>query len=297
VVVRRAGDVIPEVVMVAPGGKTPRSRAFKFPETCPVCGAATVREEGSAFHRCTNLACPAQIRERLAHFVSKSGVDIDGMGERYIEQLVERKIIEDVADIFYLDREKLGQMERMGDKLAENLLGSIDKARHPELPKLIAALGIGGVGEHIARVLAGAFGSLEAINRTSIDDLQTVREIGPIVAASIHQFFSLPETERLLEKLRRGGVVFPTFKVTKAKSQPFADKTFVLTGTLASMGRDEAKAKIEALGGRVTGSVSKKTDVVVAGADAGSKLDKARDLGIAVWAEDEFLSMAGIDRP
>lgn len=289
VVVRRAGDVIPEVVRVVPGGVSPRGPAFRFPETCPVCGASTVREEGSAFHRCTNLACPAQIRERLAHFVSKAGVDIEGMGQKYIEQLVDRGLIGDVADIFYLDRDKLNQMERMGDKLAENLLAAIDKARHPALPKLIAALGIPGVGEHIARVLADAFGSIDAIRGASVEDLQAVREIGPIVASAIHQFFSLPETVALLEKLRRGGMVFPSHAAQDAGAQPLAGKTFVLTGTLASMTRDEARARIEALGGRVTGSVSKKTDVVVAGSEAGSKLDKARELGVTVWGESEFL--------
>jgi len=293
VVVRRAGDVIPEVVTVVPGGQTPRSKPFKFPETCPVCGAGTIREEGSAFHRCTNLACPAQIHARLAHFVSKAGVDIEGMGDRYIEQLVDKGIIRDVADIYFLDREKLGQMDRMGDKLAENLLAAIERARHPELPKLIAALGISGVGEHIARVLAGAFGSIDAIRRATVEELQSVREIGPIVASSIHQFFALPETRRVLEKLERGGLVFPTFEKRQSGTQPFAGKTFVLTGTLSSMTRDEARAKIEALGGRVTGSVSKKTDVVVAGEDAGSKLDKARKLGIVIWDESEFGSRLG----
>lgn len=289
VIVRRAGDVIPEVVKVVPGGKSPRSKPFRFPKNCPVCGAEILREAESAFHRCTNLACPAQIKERLAHFVSKGGVDVDGMGGRYIEQLVDKGIIADVADIYYLDAEKLNQMDRMGEKLAENLLNSIDRARHPELPQLIAALGINGVGEHIARVLASAFGSMDRIAAATTAELQEVREIGPIVAESIHQFFSLSETKELLKKLRGGGVVFPAVKQQPKGEQPFAGKIFVLTGTLSSMTRDEAKKKIEALGGRVTGSVSKKTDVVVAGTEAGSKLDKANELGVTVWDEGEFL--------
>jgi DNA ligase (NAD+) len=289
VIVRRAGDVIPEVVKVVPGGREPRTKPFRFPKKCPVCGAETVRETDSAFHRCTNLACPAQIKERLAHFVSKSGVDVDGMGARYIEQLVDLDIITDVADIYFLDAEKLHRMDRMGEKLAENLLGAIDRARHPDLPHLIAALGINGVGEHIARVLAATFGSLENIAGASVDELEAVREIGPIVAASIYQFFALPETTNLLEKLRAGGVVFPTMAVDEKALRPFSGKTFVLTGTLASMTRDEAKAKIESLGGRVTGSVSKKTDYVVAGSEAGSKLDKARQVGVTVWGEADFL--------
>jgi DNA ligase (NAD+) len=289
VIVRRAGDVIPEVVKIVPTGKTPRSKPFSFPDLCPACGARSVREEDSAFYRCTNLGCPAQIKERLAHFVSKAGVDVDGMGYRYVEQLVDRDIIHDVSDIYYLDEKKLHAMERMGAKLAENLLAAIDRARHPDLPHLIAALGINGVGEHIARVLARAFGSIDKIAGASVDDLQTVREIGPIVAESIDQFFSMPETRKLLKKLREGGVVFPTLEVESAGSLPFDGRTFVLTGTLASMKREEAQARIEALGGHVAGSVSKKTSVVVAGVEAGSKLEKARELGVTVWDEDKFL--------
>ena len=289
VIVRRAGDVIPEVVKVVPGGKTPRSKPFKFPEKCPVCGAKTLRAEDSAFHRCSNLACPAQVKERLAHFVSKGGVDIDGMGGKYIEQLVEKGLVRDPADIYFLDKEKLHQMDRMGDRLAENLLASVDRARRPELPQLIAALGINGVGEHIARVLARAFGTLERIATAGTEELQAVREIGPIVAESIHQFFSLKETKKMLEKLQRGGVVFPSMKQATESRATFAGKIFVLTGGLDAMTRDEAKRQIEDLGGRVTGSVSKKTDVVVAGTDAGSKLDKANELGITVWDELTFL--------
>jgi DNA ligase (NAD+) len=233
------------------------------------------------------------VKERLSHFVSKGGVDVDGMGGKYIEQLVNKAIIGDVADIYYLDKEKLHQMERMGDKLAENLLASIDKARHPDLPHLIAALGINGVGAHIAQVLARAFGSMDAIAEASVEELESVREIGPIVAKSIHQFFSLDETKKLLKKLRDGGVEFATVKKTAEKPQPFDGKTFVLTGTLESMTRDEAKAKIEALGGRVAGSVSKNTDYVVAGEKAGSKLKKARKLGVKVWDEGQLLESLG----
>lgn len=288
VIVRRAGDVIPEIVKVVPGGKSPRSKPFRFPDRCPICGAESVRETDSAFYRCTNLGCPAQIKERLAHFVSKGGVDIEGMGYRYIEQLVEKGIIHDVADIFFIDADKLEQMDRMGPKLAENLLAAIDRARHPDLPHLIAALGINGVGEHIAKVLAKSFGSIDTIAGASVDELRTVREIGPIVASAIHQFFSMPETQQLLKKLSDGGVGFPVLKTDATGPRPLAGQTFVLTGTLTSMKREEAQARIESLGGRVAGSVSKKTNYVVAGADAGSKLEKARELGITVWDEDKF---------
>ena len=288
VVVRRAGDVIPQVVKVVPGGQTPRSRPFRFPERCPVCSAESVRDPESAFYRCTNPSCPAQVKERLAHFVSKAGVDIEGMGARYIEQLVDKGILADVADIYFLDEDKLHQMDRMGDKLADNLLAAVDRARHPDLPHLIHALGIQGVGEHLARVLAQAFGSIETIAAAALEKLERINEIGPIGAASIHQFFAQPETAALLTKLKRGGVAFPTVAVDNSAPRPFAGMTFVLTGTLSSMTRTEAKEKIESLGGRVSGSVSKKTDVVVAGASPGSKLDKARALGVAVWDEGEF---------
>ena len=289
VIVRRAGDVIPEVVKVVPGGKSPRSKPFQYPRSCPVCGANLVREPDSAFYRCTNVACPAQIKERLAHFVSKNGVDVEGMGYRFIEQLVDKHIIKDVADIFYLDKTKLQSMDRMGDRLAENLLASIDRSRHPDLPHLIAALGVDGVGEHISRVLAKAFGSMDGIGAATVDKLQSVREIGPIVAASIQQFFSMPESQSLLRKLRDGGVVFPTLETVRSGPLPFDGQTFVLTGALEAMKREDAQAKIEALGGRVAGSVSKKTSVVVAGTEAGSKLDKARELRVTVWDESEFL--------
>lgn len=290
VIVRRAGDVIPEVVKVVPGGKTPRSRPFKFPDRCPVCGAKSVREPDSAFYHCTNPSCPAQIKERLAHFVSKGGVDVEGMGYRFIEQLVDKDIIKDVADIYFLDEAKLHAMDRMGAKLAENLVSAIDRARHPDLPHLLAAMGIDGVGEHIARVLAKAFGSIEKIASASPEELQSVREIGPIVAASIQRFFAMPETRALLKKLKNGGVVFPVLKSAETGPLPFDGLTFVLTGTLESMKREEAQAKIEDLGGRVAGSVSKKTSYVVAGAEAGSKLDRARELGIKIWDEREFQS-------
>lgn len=288
VIVRRAGDVIPEVVRVVPGGKTPRAKAFRFPGRCPVCGAKSVREPESAFYRCTNPSCPAQIKERLAHFVSKSGVDVEGMGYRFIEQLVDKNIIRDVADIYFLDESKLRAMDRMGDKLAENLLSAIDRARNPDLPHFLAALGIDGVGEHIAKVLAKAFGSIESIASASTDELQSVREIGPIVASSIQRFFAMPETRALMKKLKDGGVFFPVLKSASSGPRPFDALTFVLTGTLESMKREEAQAKIEALGGRVAGSVSKKTSYVVAGTEAGSKLDRAHELGVPVWDEDEF---------
>ncbi|GAB4320397.1 MAG: NAD-dependent DNA ligase LigA [Candidatus Zixiibacteriota bacterium] len=289
VIVRRAGDVIPEVVKVISTDTAKRGKPFQFPKKCPVCGAEVLREENSAFYKCTNLACPAQVKERLAHFVSKNGVDIDGLGGKWIEQLVESGTVSDPADIYFLTKDTLLQFDRMGDKLAQNLLDAIDRARHPKLHQLIAALGISHVGAHIARVLADKFGSIDAIAGASREELEQVNEIGPIVAASIHQFFSLKETRKLLEKLRQGGVEFEEVKRRTTEKRPLEGKIFVLTGTLPTLKRDEAKKLIEDAGGRVTGSVSKKTDVVVVGNDPGSKYEKALKLGLTIWDENNLI--------
>ncbi len=292
VIVRRAGDVIPEVVKVVSTDKKNRSKPFQFPKQCPACGAEVLREEGSAFYKCTNLACPAQVKERLAHFVSKNGVDVDGLGGKWIEQLVESETVTDPADIYFLTKDQLLEFERMGDKLAQNLLDAIDRARHPELHQLIAALGINHVGEHIARVLASEFGTIDAIAEASKEDLEAVNEIGPKVAESIHQFFSLSQTKDLLKKLQKGGVEFPTVTKRSATKLPFDGMTFVVTGTLPSLKRDEAKKLIEDAGGRVTGSVSKNTDVVVVGEDPGSKYDKAQKLKVTIWDENKLTKEA-----
>ncbi|MBD3298845.1 MAG: NAD-dependent DNA ligase LigA [candidate division Zixibacteria bacterium] len=292
VIVRRAGDVIPEVVKVVSTDKKNRAKPFQFPRKCPACGAEVVREEGSAFYKCTNLACPAQVKERLAHFVSNNGVDVDGLGGKWIEQLVESETVTDPADIYFLTKDKLLEFERMGDKLAQNLLDAIDQSRHPELHQLIAALGINHVGEHIARVLASEFGTIDALAEASKEDLESVNEIGPKVAESIHQFFSLSQTKELLKKLHRGGVEFPTVTKRSAAKRPFDGMTFVVTGTLPNLKRDEAKKLIEDAGGRVTGSVSKNTDVVVVGEDPGSKYDKAQKLDITIWDEKKLAKEA-----
>jgi DNA ligase (NAD+) len=292
VIIQRAGDVIPEVVKVVDSKRTGAERAFIMPDRCPVCGSEVERPEGEAIHRCTGFACPAQIKENLAHFVSKPAMNMDGLGRRLLEQMVDKGIIEDPADLYFLDKEALGKMERMGDKLAENLLEAIAKSRTPDLAHLIYALGIRNVGHHLAGVLAKEFKSIDRLAGQSVEALTEVHEIGPIVAKSIHTYFRNPKNQEVLEKLRRGGVEFPE-EEAEAGEAPLAGKTFVLTGGLDTLTRDEARSLIEGRGGRVSSSVSKKTDFVIVGKDAGSKLDKARKLGIETLDEEEFKKMMG----
>lgn len=292
VVVQRAGDVIPEVVKVVKSKRTGSEREFVMPDRCPVCGSKVERPAGEAVHRCTNISCPAQIKENLAHFASRGAMDIEGLGYKFLEQMVDKGLIEDQADLYFLKKEDLMKMERMGDKLAQNLLDAIDGSRRPSLTNLIYALGIRNVGYHLAEVLADHFGSIDNLAAQKDEDLVEVREIGPIVAESIHRFFHNPRNLQVLDKLKKGGVVFPE-KKKEAKETPLSGKTFVLTGGLESFTRDEARKKIQEMGGRVTSSVSKKTDFVVVGRDPGSKYDEALRLGIRTLDEGEFKGMIG----
>jgi DNA ligase (NAD+) len=292
VIIQRAGDVIPEVVKVIEAQRTGRERPFVMPDKCPVCGSRVERPEGEAVHRCTGMACPAQIKENLAHFASKGAMDIDGLGYKYLEQMVDKRIIEDPADLYYLKKDDLMKMDRMGDKLAQNLLDAIDKSRKPSLANLIYAVGIRNVGTHLADVLARNFKSVENLAKQSVEALTRVHEIGPVVAQSIYNFFRNPKNLKVLEKLKKGGVLFPAEK-SEFKETPLEGKTFVLTGGLDSMTRDEARKVIEGLGGRVSSSVSKKTDFVILGKDPGSKVDDARRLGIKTLDEEEFNKVLG----
>ncbi|MBW2027994.1 MAG: NAD-dependent DNA ligase LigA [Deltaproteobacteria bacterium] len=293
VVVRRAGDVIPEVVKVIVSNRRGDERTFSMPDRCPVCGSKAIRPEGEAIRRCTGIACPAQIKENLAHFVSKGAMDIDGLGPKLLEQMVDKGLIRDQADLYFLKKEDLMKMDRMGDKLAENILQAIDRSRRPSLSSLIYALGIRNVGQHLARVLARRFGSIDNLAKQGIDDLTLVDEIGPIVAESIHGFFRNPVNVKILEKLKRGGVVFPVEETCPRKETALSGRTFVLTGTLEAMTREEARRIIEAMGGRVSSSVSTKTDFVVVGRDPGSKYQRARNLGVRTLEEAEFRKMIG----
>jgi len=292
VVIQRAGDVIPEVVKVVESKRTGNERVFTMPDKCPVCGSEAERPEGEAIHRCTGFACPAQIKENLAHFVSKGAMNMDGLGRRLLEQMVDKGIIEDPADLYFLDKEALMKMDRMGDKLAENLLVSIAKSRTPDLSNLIYGLGIRNVGYHLAGVLAKTFKSIGNLAEQSVEELTRVHEVGPIVAQSLHNYFQNPKNLEILDKLKRGGVQFPV-EETRAGEAPLAGRTIVLTGGMDTLTRDEARSLIEEKGGRVSSSVSKKTDFVIVGKDAGSKLDKARKLGVEILNEEEFKKMIG----
>jgi len=292
VVIQRAGDVIPEVVKVIETTRTGREKPFIMPEFCPVCGSKVERPEGEAVHRCTGLACPAQIKEHLAHFASKGAMDIDGLGYKFLEQMVDKGIIQDQADLYVLNKEDLMKMDRMGDKLAQNLLDAIAKSRKPALANLIYALGIRNVGEHLATVLARNFKSVDNLAEQNLEDLTQVHEIGPIVAESIYNFFHNPKNLKVLDKLKKGGVIFPEEK-TELRETPLTGKTFVLTGGLDFMTRDEARKIIETLGGRVSSSVSKKTDFVVVGKDPGSKYADAQRLGVKTLSEEGFRKMIG----
>ncbi len=300
VLVQRAGDVIPEVVMVIKSKRTGKEKKFVFPDKCPVCGSKVERPPGEAVHRCTGIACPAQLKERISHFTCKGGMDIDGLGYKFIEQMVDLGMVKDPADLYYLtEKDLIDKMERMGPKLARNLIGAIQKSKNPDLPHLIFALGIRNVGEHLANVLAREFKSIDNLAKQAIEDLTSVFEIGPIVGESIYNFFQDNKNLKVLEKMKKAGVKFPEMSefgsIGKVKSEvtPLTEKTFVLTGGLDSFTRDEAKRIIEKMGGRVSSSVSKKTDFVIVGKDPGSKLTDAQKLGIKTINETEFKKLIG----
>ena len=287
IIVQRAGDVIPEVVKVVASKRTGRERTFTMPSLCPVCGSGVERPEGEAIHRCTGMGCPAQIKENLVHFASKGAMGIDGIGHKYLEQMVDKGIIKDQADLYFLTKQDLMKMERMGDKLADNMLKAVDQSRTPSLARLIYALGIRNVGTHLADVLAKNFGSIENLANQSKEDLTRIHEIGPIVAESIENFFHNPKNLKILEKLKKGGVNFPVAEA-EAGEKPLEGKSFVLTGSLDGFTRDRAREIIEAKGGRVTTSVSKKTDYLILGKEPGSKYAKAQGLGIKILNESDF---------
>src|SRR6266852_1372666 len=285
--VERGGDVIPKVTRVIDDKDHPRGhKSFHMPEKCPVCGGHVVRAEGEADHRCVNANCPAKLRETILHFASRGVMNIDGMGDALVTQLTDRKLVKDVADIYKLTKADLLKLERMGDKSAQNVLNEIERSKKLPLERMIYGLGIRFVGERTAQFLAEHFGEMDDLVMASEEELQQVEEVGPRIAKSIVEFFAEPKNRELVDELRAAGLTFRGKK--KERGTKLAGKTFVLTGTLANYSRDEAKKMIEDAGGKVTGSVSKKTDYVVAGADAGSKLDKAKELGVKVVDEKEM---------
>lgn len=292
VVVRRAGDVIPEVVSVVLARRVGEPPVFSMPATCPECSSAVAREEGGVIHRCTGgLVCPAQRREALLHFASRRALDIEGLGDKLVEQLVGRDLVHTPADIFSLGAETLAGLDRMADKSAANLVASIEASKATTLARFIFSLGIRNVGEATARDLAAHFGSLDRFMSVGLDQLQAVPDVGPIVALSILGFFAEPHNVAVVRALRDAGVNWAEHEGRKIEVLPQTGRTFVLTGTLPTLTRDQARAHIEALGGKIAGSVSSKTDYVVAGADAGSKLEKAAQLGIAILDESGLLDL------
>jgi DNA ligase (NAD+) len=285
VLIQRAGDVIPQIVAVVPERRPPGARPWRLPSHCPVCKAATVRLEGEAVTRCPNVDCPAQLKNNLLHLAHRGALDVEGLGEKLVDQLVEKQLVRRLSDLFTLDRETLAGLERMGEKSAENLVARLERARSTTLARFLVALGIRHVGEAVAELVAAHFGDLDPLVAASREELEAVPGVGPTIAESLASFFADPRNREEVERLRACGVRFERQAPSRRGEGPLAGKTFVLTGTLAGLSRADAKARIEALGGKVVGSVSKKTDTVVAGADPGSKLDRARELGIEVIDE------------
>jgi len=289
VVIQRAGDVIPEVVEVITSKRKGTEKKFKMPSKCPVCGADVIKEE--AIHRCIGLDCPAQLKGRIKHFASKRAMDIEGLGVKLIDQLVDKRLVKDVADIYYINKEDLIKLERMADKSAQNIIDAIEKSKTKPLSKFLYALGIRHVGETTAEDLARHFQRLEDFFHLSEEDLMEIEGIGPEVAASVHQFFGDKKNRESIDRLKKAGV-----KVIEPKAKEkgkLAGKTFLFTGSLKDFGRDEARVLVESLGGATIPSVSKKVDYVVVGEDPGSKFDKAKELGIKSLTEEEFKKMIG----
>ncbi len=288
VLLERAGDVIPYVVRVTRPGH-PRSREFQMPKHCPVCGGAIVHEEGEVAYLCVNVNCPARMRESIRHFASKNAMNIDGLGDKLVAQLVEKRLVRELDDVYKLKKEQLTSLERMGEKSAQNLLDNIEGSRKAPLDRVINGLGIRHVGESTARSLATRFGSLEALAEASEDDLTSVRDIGAEVARSIREYFDEPRNLKAVHRLARE-LEIEKPRVAQGRGA-LRDKTVVLTGSLETMTREEAERKVLEAGGRVSGSVSRKTDFVVVGAEAGSKLRRATELGVKTLNEREFVSL------
>jgi DNA ligase (NAD+) len=291
VLLERAGEVIPHVLKVVKEAKG--RRPFKMPAKCPVCGSAIHKAEGEVAYRCVNAACPAKLKESLRHFANRHAMNIDGLGEKIVDQLVEKGMVKDVADLYALKLDEVAELERMGEKSAQNLLDEVAASRKQPLSRLIYALGIRFVGERTGQLLAGHFSSLEELEKAKTEGLENVQEVGPKVAEAITEFFSEAANRNLIKKLSKAGVR-PTAERREVKSQTLADKTFVFTGALANRSREEAGELVQQHGGKVSGSVSKKTDYVVVGADPGSKYDKAKELGVTILTEPEFEKLIGM---
>jgi DNA ligase (NAD+) len=292
VIIRRAGDVIPEVVRVVTERRPEHTLVPRLPSHCPVCGSDVRRVEGEAVARCTGgLVCPAQRKESLKHFAGRRAMDIEGLGDKVVEQLVDAGLVHDAADLYGLTAERLAELERMGEKSAANLVAAIERSREATLPRFLFALGIPNVGEATALALAQHFGELETLQSASLEQIMEVPDVGPVVAAGVREFFDEGRNRRVIEKLLARGVRWPPAPSGRAEYQPLLGKTFVLTGTLPTLSRADAEGLIRKSGGKVTGSVTKKTDYVVAGENPGSKLEKAATLAVAIVDEAGFLKL------
>jgi DNA ligase (NAD+) len=291
VVIRRAGDVIPEVARVLLERRSADAQPVELPVRCPVCGSPVVRESDQAVARCSGgRTCPAQRKEEIKHFASRRALDIQGLGDKLVEQLVDRDWVKTPADLFELEAAQLETLERMGEKSAQKIHTAVHAAKRTTLPRFLYALGIRDVGEATALALAQHFGDARALAQASVEEIQRVQDVGPIVAGSVRAYFDNAENRRLLERLLASGIEWPPVERPESTGN-VAGKTFVITGTLEQMSRDAAREAIVERGGKVTGSVSKKTDYLIAGADPGSKLDKARQLGVEVLDEAAFLAL------
>lgn len=291
VVVQRAGDVIPEVVGVVREKRTGSEKRFRIPDRCPVCGSEVDKPEGEAVARCTGAACPARLKETILHFASRQAMDIEGLGEKIVDQMVERGLVSDYADLYTLTREDILGLDRMGPKLAENILAAIRRSRKTTLDRLLYALGIRQAGETLAKLLAREFGSLEEISRASAERLESIPGLGPQKAGSVFKFFRQSGNQRVLRKLGERSLEISA--PPKPERGRLENRTFVFTGTLRGLSRGEAEARVRALGGKAASAVGKKTDYVVVGRDPGSKYDKARALGVKILTEEEFLDLLG----
>ena len=295
-IVERAGEVIPQVVGPVLAERTGDEQVFHMPERCPECDASVVKSDDDAMHRCPNPSCPAQFFELLKHFVGKGAADIDGLGERWCSILIEQGMVRDVADLYRLQKDRLLELERMGDKLATRIMDNIEVSKNRPLPRLLFALGITHVGSEVADLLSQNFIGVEELSKATEEDLTEIEGIGPKIAESIIAWFQEPENRRIIEKLRASGVrleqdALPAPATVASGDAPFAGLTFVVTGTLSALSRSEAEGRIKGLGGKVTSSVTKKTSYVVVGESPGSKAAKAEQLGTSILDEDDFIRL------
>jgi len=287
--IRKAGEIIPEILDVDVSKRPAGAEPYVLPGNCPICGAATQRDEDGAFLRCTGAACPAQLSRNIAHFVSRDAMDIEGLGASIVDALIEKGLVKSAADIYYLTLDEMKSLWQKGDLAAKKLLAAIENSKQQDVSRLIYALGIRQVGAKTGKVLASSFGSLEGLMNATVEQLTEIPDVGAVTAVSIVNWFAQPQSREMIEQLRQAGVNFESKRVIE--DARFAGMTFVLTGALSKFTREEATEKIELFGGKAAGSVSKKTSYVVVGENAGSKERKARELGIPILSEDEFLEL------